>query len=150
MAKAKTLLIFCDGGARSNPGPAAIGFVVKNERGRVIKKFAKYIGKATNNQAEYKAVLSVWQWVTKHSNMQTFKHKNIEIHFFLDSKLVVNQLNGKYKIKNKILQNFIIKIKALEAKFNKIECSYFFIPRNKNWQADNLVNKILNKSSCHH
>lgn len=130
------LYVFCDGGARGNPGPAATGFLIKNKKKEVLVQEGKYIGRATNNVAEYQAVIEALEWLVKN----TLKIK--EIHFFIDSQLVVNQLNGRFKIKNSNLQFLIIKIKGLENQI-KEPIKYFYIPRTKNLQADLLVNRAL-------
>jgi ribonuclease HI len=135
----KGLSIFCDGGARGNPGPAAIGFVVfQNER--IVHKFSKRIGRATNNVAEYRAVIAALEWlgnqspVTRHQSPATF---------FLDSQLIVNQLKGNFKIKSPHLQKLIIQIKNLEREM-KIKTNYSHISRRHNKIADALVNQSLN------
>lgn len=137
------LYIFCDGGARGNPGPAAIGFLIKDNKGRVIVKKGKYIGKATNNVAEYKAVIEALEWLCQ-NKLSIIGCQQSIIHFYLDSQLVVNQLNGRFKIKNSNLQYLIIKAKGLE---NQIKASifYHYISREKNQQADKLVNQTLDK-----
>jgi len=131
------LNIFTDGGARGNPGPAALGVVIKDEGNQVIKKLNKSLGKKTNNQAEYLAVLEAFEWLLVNQDLN-FK----KINFFIDSKLVVNQLKGLYKIKNGNLRDLVIKIKFLESKILK-NVSYNFIPREKNKEADLLVNQTL-------
>jgi len=141
--KEKYLIVFTDGGARGNPGPAAVGVVIKNSHGEKIIEFGQPIGRATNNVAEYQAVLVALLWLKE--NHQVLSGLT-GIEFFLDSTLVVNQLNGKYKIKDLKLKNLIIKIKELEKNFSQ-EVSYNFIPRTKNYQADFLVNQTLDKQN---
>jgi ribonuclease HI len=144
MKKEDNLIIFTDGGARGNPGPAAVGVVVKDSQEREIIGFGQTIGYATNNVAEYQAVVSALIWLTDNQKILV-GIKTID--FFLDSTLVVNQLNGKFKIKDHKLKNLIIKIKDLE---KKITATFFyhFVPRTKNYQADALVNEALNKQSA--
>ena len=137
----QTLFIFTDGGARGNPGPAAIGFMVKDNRGQVLVKLGKYIGRATNNVAEYQAVIEALQWI-----ISNIKYQISNIQFFLDSKLVVNQLNGRFKIKDVKLKNLIIKVRCLEKEINE-KIFYHFIPRQKNHHADFLVNQALDKKN---
>ncbi len=131
----KVLSIFTDGGSRGNPGPSALGVVIKNEEGETIQKLNKFLGNKTNNQAEYLAVLEVFEWLSVNQDLSSLK-----IDFFIDSKLVVNQLSGFYKIKNQDLKDLIIKIKFLENKISE-KVFYHFIPREKNREADFLVNK---------
>ena len=139
---AKKLYVFTDGGARGNPGPAAIGFVVKDDHGKVLQEGSEFIGRATNNVAEYQAVVKALEWLI--NNYQIIKLSNDQINFYLDSKLVVNQLGGYYKIKDAKLRNLVIKIKNLEQKI-KAKIFYYFISRQKNQRADFLVNQKLNQ-----
>ncbi len=104
------LFIYTDGGARGNPGPAAIGVVIKNEKGEVISKISQTIGHNTNNYAEYSAVITALNWL-KDSNMKTDTDR---ISFFLDSTLVVNQLNGLFKVKENSLRVLVFKVRELE------------------------------------
>ncbi len=135
----KGLSIYCDGGARGNPGPAAIGFVVF-QNGKLIHKFSKRIGETTNNVAEYKAVIIALGWLNSQDKMLDIRR---EVNFFLDSQLIVNQLNGKFKIKNSNLQKLIVKVKNLEKKFSK-PIDYHYVSRRQNKIADALVNQALN------
>jgi len=135
----KNLFVFTDGGARGNPGPAAIGFIVKNNQGNILFKKGKCIGRATNNVAEYTAVIEALKWIKKNFQFSIFNFQ-----FFLDSKLVVNQLNGFYKIKDAKLKLLIIKVRGLEKEIGK-RINYQFIPRQKNYEADLLVNQSLDK-----
>lgn len=135
------IFIYTDGGSRGNPGPGAAAFVVLDIDGEVIFKEGFYLGKTTNNVAEYQAVIKALGWLSK-----KFKDKaDGEIIFFLDSQLVVNQLNGLYKVKNWRLKELIIILRVLEKGISHKIC-YRFIPREKNWRADKLVNKILDKN----
>ena len=139
------LNIYTDGGARGNPGPAAIAFVVTDERENILKEFGKTIGNATNNIAEYFAVVEALSWIKNNFDQPINK-----INFFLDSQLAVNQLNGFYKIKNCFLREAILKIKILEVEIkNKTggEIFYHLIPREKNCLADKLVNSSLDRES---
>ncbi|MCD6471256.1 ribonuclease HI family protein [bacterium] len=129
------LILYTDGGARGNPGPAAIGVIVYDSKKNVIKKISKYIGRATNNQAEYQALIT--------GLIEAKKIKAEDVECFSDSKLVVQQVNRKYKIKNKKLAQLFIKIWNLSQSFKKIKFSY--IPREKNREADRLVNLALDK-----
>jgi len=143
----RQFLVYCDGGARSNPGPAAVGFLVKNNQGKVIVRKGKYIGKATNNVAEYKAVEEALNWLV--DNLSSISFPPAKVQFYLDSRLVVNQLNGKFRVKNSNLQLLVIKIKGLE---NQLQPAVFYsyIPRQKNKEADSLVNQALDKQVLKH
>lgn len=130
--------VFTDGGARGNPGPAAIGVYVADDKNKKIFAFGKTIGVATNNVAEYTAVIEALSWVLE--NKDIFKNK--ELKFYLDSNLVVFQLRGIYKIKNAKLRELLFKIKEKEAELN-LQISYFHIPREENKIADSFVNSAL-------
>lgn len=129
-----SLTVFTDGGARGNPGPAAIGFIVQDNQGRTLIKQGKYIGQATNNVAEYTAVIEALKWLL--ANDLAVKGP---INFYLDSKLVVNQLNGLFKVKNQRLRELIVQVRTLEQEAGG-RVFYQFIPRQKNQNADFLVN----------
>ncbi len=132
------LKIYCDGGSRGNPGHAASAFAVY-KNGKVIHKEARYIGKATNNIAEYKAVGFALDWlkVNKVPADDTVK-------FILDSELVVKQLTGVYKVKNSKLALLVVEIKKKERKFH-FKVYYSVVTRESNQLADSLVNKELDK-----
>lgn len=140
--KKNNLIVFTDGGARGNPGPAAIGFIIKDDHGQILIKQGKYIGQTTNNVAEYQAVIEALTWLKNNFKMK--ETLNNQIDFFLDSNLVVNQLNGFFKIKDAKLKNLIIKVRSLEKEINE-KIFYHFIPRQKNYHADFLVNQTLDK-----
>ena len=131
------ITIHCDGGARGNPGPAGIGFIAKKNN-EVLKKYSLFIGKATNNVAEYTAVLKAMEWLSSNPPIGEAG----EINFYLDSLLVVKQLGGYYKIKNLALKNFAIKIKNIQNKITA-KIKYIHIPREKNLQADQLANLAM-------
>ena len=132
------LIIHTDGGARGNPGPAAIGVVVEGEASKIIAQFGKYIGEATNNVAEYVAVIEALTWLKNnpdHSDKQ-------RIYFYLDSTLVVNQLNGLFKVKDAHLRELLSHVRILEQEIGNT-IYYAHIPREQNVHADSLVNKAL-------
>jgi ribonuclease HI len=131
------LIIHTDGGARGNPGPAAVGVYITDVLLTEVASFARKIGETTNNVAEYQAVLEALLWVKNNLGQ---KPENIS--FFLDSNLVVNQLNGVFKIKEPHLATFVYQIKALEKEVAE-NVSYSYVPREKNKVADSLVNKAL-------
>lgn len=139
MKPEKFLYVFTDGGARGNPGPAAIGFVIKDNSGKVLIEKGKFIGEATNNVAEYKAVIEALRWIETNIKYQTFT-----VIFFLDSKLVVSQLKGLFRVKNKNLKNLTIEVKNLEKKIGQ-KIFYNHIPREKNKKTDSLVNIAIDK-----
>lgn len=128
------LVIHTDGGARGNPGPAAVGVVIE-ENGKMIVAFGKKIGETTNNVAEYSAVIEALQKVKSIG-------QNDVINFFLDSTLVVNQLNGLFKIKQPHLRELLVKVRELEGKVGGV-IRYSAVPREQNTRADALVNVAL-------
>lgn len=128
--------LYTDGGARGNPGPAGIGAVIKDGE-KVIKKIKKYIGEATNNQAEYEALIFGL------SELKKMGGKELEVNCFLDSELVVKQLNLEYKVKNKELAPLFVKVWNLAQGFKR--CKFFHVYREQNKEADKLVNEALDE-----
>ena len=126
----KKLTIFTDGGSKGNPGPMTIGIVFQEE-GKVIREICKKIGLGTNNQAEYTAVITALDLAYK------LNYKIIELRS--DSQLLVNQLNGEYKVSSKNIIDLYNKVITLKSKFEKI--IFKWIPRNQNTLADSLSNK---------
>lgn len=152
MLKYKKLIIHTDGGARNNPGPAGLGVVIQNADDKVIKEISEYIGEATNNQAEYKAVIRAMeeaQSLIKSemtiNSAQGGPVSDWELEFYLDSELVVEQLNRRYKVKNKDLAPLFVKIYNAAQKFKKV--SFKHIPREQNKEADRLVNEAIDGRS---
>ncbi len=134
------LRIFTDGGARGNPGPSASAFVVYRDKENIFQKYL-YLGQGTNNEAEYQAVILAHTWLLE--NPQIISSQ--EICFFLDSELVVKQLNGVYKIKSDNLLPLAKTVKDFEEKLGSRKPNYFFVKREKNKEADRLVNIALNE-----
>lgn len=129
----KKFIIHSDGGARGNPGPAAIGAVIVSEDGAIAEEISKTIGETTNNQAEYQAILAA---------LEAAKVLGAEyVECFLDSELVVKQLKHEYKVKNKELAPLFLKVHNVCTHFKKVEFKH--IPREKNKEADRLVNEAL-------
>lgn len=128
------LTIHTDGGARGNPGPAAIGVVIEEE-GKIIHEFGKKIGHATNNVAEYTAVIEALKYLKAHVGTITF---------ILDSTLVVNQINGLFKVKEPHLRELLMKVRALEQEVGGT-ITYASVRREQNQRADSLVNAALDK-----
>lgn len=122
-----------DGGARGNPGPAAIGVVLQNAAGTVIASFGKTIGSTTNNQAEYQAIVAGLQLAKEHG-VQSLR-------VCADSELVIKQLRGEYKVKNAELKPWHTQATQLIRSFPHIVLEA--IRREKNAAADALVNQAL-------
>ena len=129
--------VYCDGGSRGNPGPAASAFVVIEGKS-VVHEDSFYLGKATNNVAEYEAVYRGLLW---------FQHegkKKLSIKFVVDSQLVAKQLSGEFKIKSDHLKLLADKIKKLE-RSNHFRVAYLWTERARNKRADRLVNEKLDE-----
>ncbi len=133
--------IHTDGGARGNPGPGAVGAVIKAENGQLLFEISLRIGKTTNNIAEYSAVVAALEWLRENISKLECNNETI-FQFFLDSKLVVNQINGLFKVKENHLRELILKVRGLEQEIGG-RIYYSLIPREKNFEADRLVNKAL-------
>jgi ribonuclease HI len=136
MSTPNSLKIYCDGGARGNPGPAASAFVVINNENLVFYKQGFYLGKATNNQAEYCAVLKAFEWYVSTSQAGSLT-------FYLDSLLVASQLKGVYKIKDPSLKMYYSQIKHIIDTHQLQVLDYVHIPRALNARADFVVNQTL-------
>lgn len=134
--------IFTDGGARGNPGPAACAFVVFDAAGNLREKRGKYLGRATNNEAEYQGVIEALDYLSGLSYLS-----DLSVKFFLDSELIVNQINGLWKVKEPRLRGLLLRVRETEAilikHFPSLTLAYFAIPRAQNQEADALVNEVL-------
>ncbi len=129
-------IIYTDGGSRGNPGPAALGAVIMPEKGQP-KEYSHFLGEATNNQAEYEAVIFALQ------KAKQLKIKEIELR--VDNELIGKQLLGQYKIKDPDLQPLFIKAWNLRLDYNKVDIK--IIPREQNKKADKLVNQELDSKN---
>lgn len=133
--KHKKLIIYTDGGARNNPGPAGIGAVIMDENKKILAEISEYIGEATNNQAEYKAVVAA---------IHKAQHLGAEeLHFYLDSELVVKQLNREYRVKDKDLAPLFVQVYNATLGFKKVIFTH--VRREQNEEADRLVNKAIDR-----
>jgi ribonuclease HI len=131
------LMIYTDGGARGNPGPAAIAFIATDVEGATVKADSRFIGIHTNNQAEYMALLMALQFAADTKAQELICH--------LDSELVAKQLNGQYSVKNFELQKLNAQVRCLLGCFKKI--SFVNVPRSHPQiaRADGLVNSVLDE-----
>lgn len=131
----KKLTIFSDGGARGNPGPSAHGVVIKDENGKTIEAYGEYLGKQTNNYAEYSGIIS---------GLKKAKELGAdEVECIVDSKLVCEQLNRRWKVKEPTLQKLFILAWNEIQKFKKVEIKH--ILREGNKEADQELNKVLDQ-----
>ncbi len=135
-----TLVIHTDGGSRGNPGPAATGIVILTENDEVIHEFGTYLGTATNNVAEYTAVIDALKWLT--TNDLGLNTHDLSLSFKLDSKLVVEQLSHNWKIKEFHLEKLAQTVWEM-LKSSHISAKFEYIPRAQNAAADRQVNLTL-------
>lgn len=133
------LIIYTDGGSRGNPGPSAIGVVIANEKNEPIKKYGEAIGEATNNEAEYQAVIFALKKVKQLFGKD--EAEKMEIEMRMDSELVAKQLNHEFKIMEEGIQKFFLKVWNLMLDFGPIK--FVRIAREQNSQADRLANQAL-------
>jgi len=131
------VFLYTDGGSRGNPGPAGIGFLILDEKKKKIKDFCKYIGEATNNVAEYSALI--------HGLEEASALKADEVVIYVDSELIAKQLNGEYRVKDTNMKPLFEKTLSILKDFKSFEIKH--IERAKNKEADKLVNKAINLSS---
>jgi len=134
------LIIYTDGGSRGNPGPAAGGVVIKNDTGGIILKTSKYLGETTNNVAEYEALILALQ-KAKGIFKKCRDGDLSRLECYLDSELVVKQLNHEYKIKDEGMQKLFITVWNLTLDFDSVK--FIHIPREENKLADEMVNREL-------
>jgi len=137
--KNEKIIIYTDGGSRGNPGPAGVGVVIADEKGRMIKGYSHFLGTKTNNEAEYEAVVLALQKVVHLYGKE--KAKNLEIEMRMDSQLVARQLGGKYKMEAEHLWPLFMKIWNLRVGLGGI--SFTEIPREQNGEADKLANEAM-------
>lgn len=128
------LCIYIDGAARGNPGESGIGVVISDYKGNIIKEINRYIGVATNNIAEYTALIHALEHVDNTTAS--------EIYIYSDSELLIKQMNGDYRVKNEKLKELFTKALCLTRKFSKV--SFVHIGREQNKEADKLANKAIN------
>ena len=131
------LLIYCDGASKGNPGPAAIAVEILNEDEVLVESFAKFLGDRTNNEAEYEALIAALKAARNLTE--------VELECFLDSQLVVRQLNGEYQVRNPRLQRLWLEVRSLQQLFLKV--SFFHVPRTDEriQEVDRLANSVIEK-----
>ncbi len=133
------ITVFTDGGSRGNPGEAAYGFYITDYTGGKLAGVGKRIGIDTNNVAEYMGVINALQWLIDHKSELG---ENLKINFFMDSRLVVMQVTGLFRVKNSNLQNLLKKVRDKQAELD-CEITFTYIPREENKMADKFVNLAL-------
>lgn len=134
--------IYTDGGARGNPGPAGIGVVIELSSGK--QEFSEYIGSATNNVAEYRALILALKKLKEIVDPEELGKS--QVNFYADSELMVKQLNGHYKVKDLNLRELFMEVVYLKNGL-KTPVAFHHIRREKNAEADALVNEVLDKAT---
>lgn len=129
----KRVVVITDGASRGNPGPAAIGATIKDEQGRLITVISQSIGQATNNQAEYRAIITALETAIGLGANQ--------VDILSDSELVVRQINGRYRVKNAALKPLYQRVKQLQSQLEGSTVTH--IPGQQNTEAHNLADKAL-------
>lgn len=132
--------IYADGGARGNPGPAGSGAIVRNESGETVATVSEFLGVATNNVAEYTAVLRAFETLAA---MLEDKAREADLDVRLDSMLVVKQMGGEWRIKNEGLKPLAARVAELARSFRSV--SYTHVYRDQNKDADRLANEAMDK-----
>jgi ribonuclease HI len=127
------LIIYTDGASSGNPGPAAIGAVIQDGQGRVISRISRRIGRTTNNQAEYRAIITALE--------EAVRLGAGEVDIKSDSELVVKQLKGRYRVKKATLRPLYQEVVKLVGSLEAFSITH--IPREQNREADRLANRAL-------
>lgn len=133
------LIIYTDGGSRGNPGPAALGVVFMDAKGKILKEYGKALGKRTNNEAEYEAVLVALQKARALFGREKLGVMQVEMR--MDSQLVCKQLTGEYKVEEERLWPIFMNI--WNARMDFPHLSFHHVPREQNREADRMVNQAL-------
>ena len=132
----KKIVIFTDGASRGNPGPAAIGAVLRDTEDRILTRISQCIGKTTNNQAEYRAIIAALE--------KALKLGATHIELNSDSELAVRQINSRYRVKNTALKPLHQRVKQLLGRLEGFTVSH--VPRRRNTEADKLTNAALDRA----
>jgi ribonuclease HI len=132
------VIVFTDGGARGNPGPAALGVFIQDENGKELASIGKTLGETTNNVAEYSAIVEGFNWLLRNKQ----KSNITGVNFYMDSQLACSQLNGLYKVKNSRIREFVFEIRQKETELG-VPISYAHVRREQNTKADFMVNQAL-------
>jgi len=134
-APGEWLTAHCDGGSRGNPGPAGYGAVIEDAQGRVVARLSEFLGRRTNNYAEYAGLIAVLKW----ANENGAKYLRV----VSDSELMVRQMNGQYKVKNPGLYPLWEEARRRAAKLDRFEMRHTL--RGGNREADRLANEAMDK-----
>ncbi|MCK4477688.1 ribonuclease HI family protein [Candidatus Bathyarchaeota archaeon] len=131
----RQLWTYSDGASRGNPGPAAVAIKIVDENGVVAKKFSKFLGRKTNNQAEYEALIEALQLA--HDFTKGY------VHCFLDSELIVKQLNGEYQVRNPRLEVLWLKVRELQQHFQSVSFNHISRTDKNMKEVDASANRVL-------
>ena len=134
--KIEKAILYTDGASRGNPGPAAIGAVIKDGQGRVLARISRCIGRTTNNQAEYRAIIAGLEEAVR------LGAAGVEVR--ADSELAVRQISGRYRVKNPGLRPLYQRVRELRSSFQSFAIAS--IPRRQNTEADRLCNEALDSA----
>lgn len=137
MNKLQQVSVYSDGGSRGNPGPSAAAYIIRGDGNAILARGGEYIGISTNNHAEYVAVLLAAK------ELRSLVSPGVKVIFHIDSQLVVNQLNGVYKVRNRNLWPIHQEITDLTERLGAV--TFIHIPRDLNGEADGMVNEILDE-----
>lgn len=130
--------IFTDGGSRNNPGDAGLGAYITRD-GAVLAELSEYLGKQTNNYAEYTAVIRALEWCLENGLSEE------SIAFKMDSKLVVEQVQGNWKVKEPRLMPLVVRVRELAARFPRV--TFAHVRREFNKDADRLANEAMDRAA---
>ncbi|MCD6233170.1 ribonuclease HI family protein [bacterium] len=136
------VFVHIDGGARGNPGPAALGVAILNSSGEVVKRYSQFLGKLTNNEAEYQALIFALKKLKLIFGKEKLKKMLVEIRS--DSELLVRQMQGRYKVIDSKIQRLFLQAWNLKVEFGNL--NFLLVRREKNKIADKLVNEALDKA----
>ena len=139
MEKNQKIITYTDGGSRGNPGEAALGVVICDENGNIIKSYGERLGIKTNNEAEYAAIVSALKKIKALFGKE--KTKKMKVEMRMDSELAMKQLTGQYKIENERIIPLFVAVWNLKIDFANVTFSH--VPREKNKEADKMVNEAL-------
>jgi len=131
------LKIYSDGASRGNPGPAAAAIKIVDESGATVKRFSKFLGNRTNNEAEYEALIIALELARDFTDGY--------VQCFLDSELVVKQLNGEYRVRNPRLESLWLKVRELQQRFHRVSFSHVSRANKDIEEVDKLANRVLDR-----
>lgn len=132
--------LFADGGSRGNPGPAGSGAIIRDEAGHTVATVSEFLGVATNNVAEYTAVLRGLEAL---ADLLGEKSREAEVAIYMDSMLVVKQMSGEWKLKNAGLRPLAARVHEVAHRFKSV--SFAHVYRDKNADADRLANEAMDR-----